>query len=221
MEQAAQIVVSEIETLERRVRAFSEFASEPPVNPEPLDLNALVTERVVAAEAGASRDDLSLSSSTCAGPRVHAGADLVKGILTNLLENAAEAAGPGGIGRDRHAPAGRPGRSWKCTTRVPASARRRRARCSSRRSRSRSTAWASGCRSPGRTRCCSGGDITLVDGRARRRRVPRHRSHVRPSAGPSDPADAHDPQTSHRHRRRRAEHRPVAAADPRGRGLRA
>ena len=34
MEQAAQIVVSEIETLERRVRAFSEFASEPPVMPE-------------------------------------------------------------------------------------------------------------------------------------------------------------------------------------------
>ena len=30
------------------------------------------------------------------GPRVHAGTDLVKGILTNLLENAAEAAGPGG-----------------------------------------------------------------------------------------------------------------------------
>ena len=27
------------------------------------------------------------------GPRVHAGADLVKGILTNLLENAADAAG--------------------------------------------------------------------------------------------------------------------------------
>ena len=30
------------------------------------------------------------------GPRVHAGADLVKGILTNLLENAADAAGPSG-----------------------------------------------------------------------------------------------------------------------------
>jgi two-component system sensor kinase FixL len=29
-------------------------------------------------------------------PCVHAGADLVKGILTNLLQNAAEAAGPGG-----------------------------------------------------------------------------------------------------------------------------
>jgi HAMP domain-containing protein len=38
MDQAVQIVVSEIETLERRVRAFSEFASEPPVNPEVFDL---------------------------------------------------------------------------------------------------------------------------------------------------------------------------------------
>ncbi len=46
MDQAAQIVVSEIETLERRVRAFSEFASEPPVNPEVFDLNVLITERV-------------------------------------------------------------------------------------------------------------------------------------------------------------------------------
>ena len=46
MEQAVQIVVSEIESLERRVRAFSEFASEPPVHPEALDVNALVTERV-------------------------------------------------------------------------------------------------------------------------------------------------------------------------------
>ena len=29
-------------------------------------------------------------------PRAHAAPDLVKGILTNLLQNAAEAAGPGG-----------------------------------------------------------------------------------------------------------------------------
>ena len=34
MDQAVQIVVSEIESLERRVRAFSEFASEPLVHPE-------------------------------------------------------------------------------------------------------------------------------------------------------------------------------------------
>ena len=46
MDQAVQIVVSEIESLERRVRAFSEFASEPEVHPEVLDINAVVSERV-------------------------------------------------------------------------------------------------------------------------------------------------------------------------------
>jgi nitrogen fixation/metabolism regulation signal transduction histidine kinase len=95
MQEAAQIVISEIETLERRVRAFSEFASEPPVNPEALDINSIVTERVSLLKPGhpetAYRFKLDLRA-----PRVHAGADLVKGILTNLLENAAEAAGPKG-----------------------------------------------------------------------------------------------------------------------------
>jgi HAMP domain-containing protein len=37
MEQAAQIVIGEIETLERRVRSFSEFASEPDVKPAAVD----------------------------------------------------------------------------------------------------------------------------------------------------------------------------------------
>ena len=95
MQEAAQIVISEIETLERRVRAFSEFAREPPVNPEAFDLNALVTERVSLLKPvhpnTTYRFKLDLR-----GPRVHAGADLVKGILTNLLENAADAAGPNG-----------------------------------------------------------------------------------------------------------------------------
>ena len=47
IDQATQIVVSEIDSLERRVRAFSEFASEPQRwSSEALDVNALVTERV-------------------------------------------------------------------------------------------------------------------------------------------------------------------------------
>ncbi len=46
MEQAAQIVVDEIETLERRIRAFSQFAAEPPVPPVPLDVNSLLEERI-------------------------------------------------------------------------------------------------------------------------------------------------------------------------------
>jgi len=95
MDQAVQIVVSEIETLERRVRAFSEFASEPPVNPEVFDLNVLIAERVALLRPAHPETAYSFRLDV-RGPRVHAGTDLVKGILTNLLENAAEAAGPGG-----------------------------------------------------------------------------------------------------------------------------
>jgi two-component system, NtrC family, nitrogen regulation sensor histidine kinase NtrY len=95
MEQATQIVVSEIETLEGRVRAFSEFASDPPVRPESLDVNTLVNERIALLKPAHVNTtyDLRLDAD---GPRVYASADLVKGILTNLLENAAQAAGPGG-----------------------------------------------------------------------------------------------------------------------------
>jgi two-component system, NtrC family, nitrogen regulation sensor histidine kinase NtrY len=95
MDQAVQIVVSEIESLERRVRAFSEFASEPLVQPEVLDINAVVTERVALlrpVHPGVTYQ-LRLDDDR---PRAHAAPDMVNGILTNLLQNAAEAAGPDG-----------------------------------------------------------------------------------------------------------------------------
>ena len=95
MQEAVRIVIGEIDTLERRVRAFSEFSSEPPVTPEVLDVNALVEERVSLLGPAHPATTYSLRADA-RGPRAHAGADLVKGILTNLLENAAEAAGPGG-----------------------------------------------------------------------------------------------------------------------------
>lgn len=95
LDQAVQIVVSEIDSLERRVRAFSDFSSEPPINPEVLDLNAIVTERVSLLRPVHPDTTYHLRLEPRA-PRVFAGADLVKGILTNLLQNAAEAAGPGG-----------------------------------------------------------------------------------------------------------------------------
>jgi len=95
MDQAVQIVVSEIESLERRVRAFSEFASEPPVHPEVLDINAVVTERVALLRPAHPRVTYHLRLDD-GRPRVHAAPDLVNGILTNLLQNAAEAARPGG-----------------------------------------------------------------------------------------------------------------------------
>ena len=95
MEQAAQIVVEEVESLERRVRAFSQFAAEPAVMPVPLDLNAMLEERVAFLKSG--HPELIYDLRLDAGhPTALADQDLVKGILTNLLENAAEAAGEGG-----------------------------------------------------------------------------------------------------------------------------
>jgi nitrogen fixation/metabolism regulation signal transduction histidine kinase len=95
VDHAVQIVVSEIESLERRVRAFSEFAAEPALDAAVLDINGLVTERVMLLRR-VHPDitcDVALDERE---PRIRAAADLVKGLLTNLLQNAAEAAGPGG-----------------------------------------------------------------------------------------------------------------------------
>ena len=95
MDQAVQIVVSEIESLERRVRAFSEFASEPLVHPESLDINTIAKERIALLRpVHPAVTYLLRLAQPC--PRAHADADLVNGILTNLLQNAAEATGPGG-----------------------------------------------------------------------------------------------------------------------------
>src|SRR5262245_43466095 len=95
VDQAVQIVISEIESLERRVRAFSDFAREPPATPEAVDINALVSERVALLRPVHPETTCRLELDG-RRPRARASSDLVKGILTNLLQNAAEAAGPGG-----------------------------------------------------------------------------------------------------------------------------
>lgn len=95
LEQAAQIVVDEVGVLERRVRAFTEFASEPPVQLEVMDVNAVLEERIALLRA--AHPEVAYDTECSKGPiRAHADADLVKGVLTNLLENAAQAAGAGG-----------------------------------------------------------------------------------------------------------------------------
>lgn len=96
LERAAAIVVDEVASLERRVRAFSEFAAEPEAHPAPVNLNALIEERVEllrAAHPGVTYQ-VSASAESTTG---WADPDQVKGILTNLLENAAEAAGERGV----------------------------------------------------------------------------------------------------------------------------
>ena len=94
--QASQIVADEVNMLERRVRAFSEFASEPPVIPQEIDVNALLEERVSFLKAAHPEVAYQLRLAP-EHPRVVADPDLIKGVLTNLLENAAEAARPGGV----------------------------------------------------------------------------------------------------------------------------
>ncbi len=96
LEQASQIVADEINTLERRVRAFSEFASEPPVIPQEIDVNALLEERVSFLKAAHPEVAYQLRLAP-EHPHAVADPDLIKGVLTNLLENAAEAARPGGV----------------------------------------------------------------------------------------------------------------------------
>jgi nitrogen fixation/metabolism regulation signal transduction histidine kinase len=98
IDKATHVVVEEVEGLERRVRAFSEFAAEPVTRPEPINLNALLEERIRflnVAHPGIEYQ-IDKAKNLCAA---WADADQVKSILTNLLENAAEAAGDGGIVR--------------------------------------------------------------------------------------------------------------------------
>ncbi len=95
LEQAAQVVVEEVESLERRVRAFSEFAAEPTANPVALDMNALMEERVQFLSVAHPEVVYSIQAKPDLTP-AWADSDQIKGILTNLLENAAEAAGAGG-----------------------------------------------------------------------------------------------------------------------------
>jgi len=105
LEQAASIVVDEIESLERRIRAFSEFSSEPPVCPEQLDVAAIVEERIAFLKT-AHPEVGYLVEAAANTPSALADQDLVKSILVNLLENAAEAAGEGGRILAKVAPAG-------------------------------------------------------------------------------------------------------------------
>jgi len=95
LQQASQIVVDEVTSLERRVRSFAEFSSEPPVRPISLDINSLLEERISFLKT--SHPEIVYNIRLAEDqPIAVADEDLVKGIMTNLLENAAQAVWPGG-----------------------------------------------------------------------------------------------------------------------------
>jgi nitrogen fixation/metabolism regulation signal transduction histidine kinase len=96
LNRAVQIVTSEVESLERRIRAFSEFSSEPEVRLMPLDLNGLIEERITLLKPG--YPEVAFEAERATGlPLALADADRVRGVLTNLLANAAQAAPQGRI----------------------------------------------------------------------------------------------------------------------------
>jgi nitrogen fixation/metabolism regulation signal transduction histidine kinase len=93
--EAVQIVVAEVESLERRVRAFSDFSAEPQNRPAVLDIPSILEERVAFLKSG--HPEITYIVDAAKGlPAAKADPDRVRGILTNLLENAADAAGAGG-----------------------------------------------------------------------------------------------------------------------------
>jgi nitrogen fixation/metabolism regulation signal transduction histidine kinase len=92
LEQASQIVTEEVQSLERRVRAFSELSSEPPLELMDLDVNALVEERIAFLRS-AHPEVIYRKKLDARECWATADPDLLRGILTNLLENAAHAAG--------------------------------------------------------------------------------------------------------------------------------
>jgi len=95
MEQATQIVVDEIETLERRITGFLpvRHRARRPARPGGRQRAAAGAYRI---PENRTRRWFTICRLTDEAPRVVADQDLIKGILTNLFENAAEAAGEGG-----------------------------------------------------------------------------------------------------------------------------
>ena len=94
-QQAAEIIVGEVGSLERRVRAFSELAAEPPVAMASLALGRMIHERITLLRPAYASV---LWSEDLPGELgcVRADEDLLRAIFTNLLENAAEACSGGG-----------------------------------------------------------------------------------------------------------------------------
>lgn len=99
LKHASNIVADEVTTLERRVRAFSEFASEPAAARCELNCQSLVEDRLALLRTAHPGVAFELECDRAAA--VLADPDLLKGALHNLIENAAHAAGDGGTVRAR------------------------------------------------------------------------------------------------------------------------
>ncbi len=152
------------------MRAFSEFASEPPVVPAEIDVNAMVEERVCFLKAAHPEVvyELRLAPEL---PRAVADPDLIKGVLTNLLENAAEAARPGGVVMARTSAAGET-LAVEVHDSGPGLSAQARSSLFEPRFRSRRVAWVWDLSIARRSALLCGGDLETLEGELGGARIP-------------------------------------------------
>ncbi len=215
LDQAVQIVVSEIDALERRVRAFSDFSSEPPVQSGGPGRQCARQRARLAAAARASRDDIRSQAGCARAARARG-----RGPGERHPHESAEECRRGGrarrLGARDHAGERRPRHDRGARLR-PGPERR------GRRHAVRADDHVQGTRHGTRPLDREAPRAALRRRHRPRRRPARRRgvqgdaAGVRPDRTIRRPRC--DPRPPRRRRRRRAEHRPIAAPDSRGRRL--
>ena len=92
LERAANTIVAQVEALRTLVDAFGDYAREPALSHNPIQLDALLREIVVLYQQGDS--DLTFDLRLCPGPGgLAADSGRLRQMLHNLIRNAMEAAG--------------------------------------------------------------------------------------------------------------------------------
>ncbi|HKX55269.1 MAG TPA: ATP-binding protein [Xanthomonadales bacterium] len=92
LDKASSTIVAQVEALRALVDAFGDYAREPVLNRETINLNTLIKEVVTLYQQGDSRTRFDLDLQAGAG-ELKADAGRLRQLLHNLLRNAQEAAG--------------------------------------------------------------------------------------------------------------------------------
>jgi nitrogen fixation/metabolism regulation signal transduction histidine kinase len=92
LDKASSTIVAQVEALRALVDAFGDYAREPVLNRETIDLNTLIKEVVTLYQQGDSRTRFELDLQADSG-QLKADAGRLRQLLHNLLRNAQDAAG--------------------------------------------------------------------------------------------------------------------------------
>ncbi|MET0013669.1 MAG: ATP-binding protein [Sedimenticola sp.] len=90
MDRATHTIVQQVEAMKEMVNAFSEYARPPQMSPEPVELDALVSDVMDLYRSAGLEDGLKLSLQT-GGALVEADSRRLRQVVLNLMKNAMEA----------------------------------------------------------------------------------------------------------------------------------